>query len=349
VCVCRGCDERDTFHSNHQMKDALLAQFGTGPQVQLWLDNTVSPAPPESDETAYYAQKQPENFVCVGSLIGDAAGDGVRVVCFSPDGSQIATGTANGVIKIWDVAERKELLHLADHLEGILTVNFNPDGTRLVSGSVDTTVRIWDAVGGEEIHAITEGLKVPAVTTLFSVDNDRIIAASHDGVINIWDVANNYSNVLVIRGISHDFTIVQHPSGNSIAAPGPDGLVLIYNTTNGEIMATLDGPIHPLMARSGARGMCYSPDGSKLAVTAMNQHAHVWDTATYTVLFSVEGLGDLHCSTFSSNGRLAFGGIFAFFVVDSDNGQLLETVFTKSRDMVLFKVCYRTASSFVLM
>jgi WD40 repeat protein len=106
-------------------------------------------------------------------------------------------------------------------------------GAKLVSGSVDTTVRIWDAVGGEEIYAITEGLKVPAVTTLFSADNSRIIASSHDGIVNFWDIANNYSNVLVIRGISHDFTIVQHPDGNSIAAPGPDELVLIYNTTNG--------------------------------------------------------------------------------------------------------------------
>jgi WD40 repeat protein len=323
------------------MEGALLAQFCIGPEVRLWLDNTVSPAPPESSGTVHFAQKQPQNFVCVGSLIGQAADDYVRVACFSPDGYRIATGTEYGHIKIWDVAERRELIHFADQTERIFAMDFSPDGTRLVSGSVDKTIRIWDAITGGSIHTITEGLKVPALTTLFSVDNSRIVACSNDGVVNFWDIANNYSNVLIIRGLFRDATIAQHPGGNIIAVPSHDGLVLICDANNGEVLANLECPKRPRMHSIG-RGVCYSPDGSKLAVTA-TESAHVWDTTTYTVLFSVEDLGDLYCTTFSPNGRLALAGIHAFVVVDAENGQLLETVFATSRDIVVCLVCYRTA------
>src|SRR5204862_215956 len=70
--------------------------------------------------------------------------DLLRAVAFSPDGSQVASGSANGIVRLWDPATRPALHTLEGHLDSVWAVAFSPDGSRLASGSDDGTVRLWD-------------------------------------------------------------------------------------------------------------------------------------------------------------------------------------------------------------
>ena len=88
-------------------------------------------------------------------------------VVFSPDGTKIVSGSADGTIKAWDsgvpepnrpsLAKTDALLAcLADKLEQlsektnahsgpVLSVAFSPDRTKIVSGSADQTIKVWDS------------------------------------------------------------------------------------------------------------------------------------------------------------------------------------------------------------
>ena len=66
-------------------------------------------------------------------------------VAFSPDGSLLATASADQTARLWDVATGQPSgFPLAGHTGRLSGVAFSRDGRLLATASDDTTARIWD-------------------------------------------------------------------------------------------------------------------------------------------------------------------------------------------------------------
>jgi len=74
-------------------------------------------------------------------------------VAFSPDGTRLATGSSEGVVRLWNVATRQELIGLKGHIDAVSSVVFTPDGQTLVSVSLDNNVRVWRAATESDVAA----------------------------------------------------------------------------------------------------------------------------------------------------------------------------------------------------
>ncbi len=73
---------------------------------------------------------------------------GVNWCAFSPDGTELVSGSYDNTLKVWDAASGTCRLTLVGHKNGVKSCAFSPDGTELVSGSYDSTLKVWDAASG---------------------------------------------------------------------------------------------------------------------------------------------------------------------------------------------------------
>jgi hypothetical protein len=86
--------------------------------------------------------------VTSGERLAEIEQGGVQDLEFSPDGAMLATGSDDGVVRLWDPRTRSLLHSLEGHQGGVTCVAFAPDGSLLVSGGDDGTLRLWRTESG---------------------------------------------------------------------------------------------------------------------------------------------------------------------------------------------------------
>jgi WD40 repeat protein len=83
-------------------------------------------------------------------------------MAWSPDGSRIAVGCGDGLVRIWDAAPPGNLMStLKGHTAWVRGVSWNPAGTRVTSTAADGTVKIWDTAQKDEPWLLESNAGVP--------------------------------------------------------------------------------------------------------------------------------------------------------------------------------------------
>lgn len=109
-------------------------------------------------------------------------GTAVLSVAFSPDDRLVATGGADGTVRVFETALGHEVVRWQDHAKPVSSVAFSPDGRRLASGSLDRTVVLRDA---SALRAAV--LEAPVLS-----DDERV---------RLWDELGATSASVAYRGI----------------------------------------------------------------------------------------------------------------------------------------------------
>jgi WD40 repeat protein len=74
----------------------------------------------------------------------------VGCLAYSADGKLLASGSIDGVIKLWDVAASKERATVKGDAVSVYSLAFSPDGKLLAAGGSTGAVKLWDVAAGEQ-------------------------------------------------------------------------------------------------------------------------------------------------------------------------------------------------------
>ena len=105
------------------------------------------------------------------------------------------SGSADGVIRLWNVTTGQPLNTLEGHMSDVWSVTFSRDGSILASGSADGTIRLWDATTGQ-LKQTLEGHTNDVRNVAFSPDGLSLASGSLDRTIRLWDVTGQRMQTL---------------------------------------------------------------------------------------------------------------------------------------------------------
>jgi hypothetical protein len=114
----------------------------------------------------------------------------VVATAFSPSGNSLATGSADGTVRLWNPglpATSPIVLH--GHSGPITNLSFSADSRWLVTSSQDGTARLWDLASAETARPITLPGRAGAVkVAAFSPRGRWLATAGDDGTVRLWDL-----------------------------------------------------------------------------------------------------------------------------------------------------------------
>src|SRR5262249_39478826 len=74
--------------------------------------------------------------------------DTVFALRFSPDGTKLASASADKFLKVSNLADGRLLRSFEGHTHHVMAVDWNSNGHQLVSGGADNVLKLWDFDSG---------------------------------------------------------------------------------------------------------------------------------------------------------------------------------------------------------
>jgi hypothetical protein len=130
-----------------------------------------------------------DSRVQIGKKVLKEHSDAVYGLAFNPDGTLLASVSADRAMKVFDVEKGKLLYTLGEATDWLYAVAWSPDGKYLVSGGVDKSIRVYEPTrtGAKLRHSVFahEGAVQKLV---FTSDSKTLYSVGEDRVVKAWDI-----------------------------------------------------------------------------------------------------------------------------------------------------------------
>jgi WD40 repeat protein/transcriptional regulator with XRE-family HTH domain len=200
----------------------------------------------------------------------------VSAVAFSPDEQYLASGSWDGVIKLWNSANGA-LLWTSPGVDVIMSLAFSLDGRSLVSGGTDGRIRVWDVSTGALLQTLNEHAS-PIFCVAWNLNGKILASAGHDARVRLWETQGADAALLKptprkilgghnapVRGLAFS------PDSQILASASWDKTVKLWDVQRGTQKENI--PLH-----AHIEGLVWSSDGRYLASGELDRAFWVWDT-----------------------------------------------------------------------
>jgi WD40 repeat protein len=227
----------------------------------------------------------------------------------SPNGKQIAIGSFDGTLRLWDTASGKLLAMHTPYAtikipqvrqqiaHEIFSVAYSQDGRRVLTVSGDTiatlkaakgadealpfqSVRIYDTVTGEE-SCVLQGLREGIASAEFSPDGTRVLTVTDNR--NIRTIQVNQAGTVI---------------GASTGPGETERVARIFDARTGEPLHVLRGNWHELYSAT------WDPGHDRICTLHDGWVIRIWDATTGKETHQfVDPLGNVNAAAFSPDGQ----------------------------------------------
>jgi len=231
----------------------------------------------------------------------------IKSLAVSPDGKWFAAGDSDGTLRVWNIADRKELNSKNLYSTGIVQTAISPDSQEIATISYDDEITIWsmdqlqqknrfkvDTNGLQRIEYMTSESLVAAgeTTSIWNVRTGKLekmlspgrynftIARVPDGTrflfgegdtLQFWNVAEQKPESRLNGSFATEEFIAFSEAGNSLATANGSS-VRIWEIASGQLVQIIDATGWPIT------GLNWLPETNLLVVASENGRVRIWGT-----------------------------------------------------------------------
>ncbi|XP_053740880.1 POC1 centriolar protein homolog B isoform X3 [Synchiropus splendidus] len=157
--------------------------------------------------------------------------DDVTCADFNSNCRQLATGSVDKSLMIWNLAPKGRAFRFISHQDAITAVQFSPTCNLVATSSKDKTVRLWTpTIKGDS--SVFKAHTAAVRSVAFSHNGHKLVTASDDKSVKVWSVhrkcfvysLNQHTNWVRSARFS--------PDGRLIASCGDDRSVRLWDTSS---------------------------------------------------------------------------------------------------------------------
>ncbi|KAM7464297.1 hypothetical protein LguiA_032418 [Lonicera macranthoides] len=170
--------------------------------------------------------------VCTKTLAPSAAlsrGPSLAVtsIASSSSSSLIASGYADGSIRIWDWEKGTCETTLNGHKGATTTLRFNKIGSLLASGSKDNDIILWDVVGESGLFRL-RGHRDQVTDLVFLDSGKKLVSTSKDKFLRVWDLETQHCMQIISGHHSEIWSIDIDPDERYLVTGSADPELRFY-------------------------------------------------------------------------------------------------------------------------
>jgi outer membrane protein assembly factor BamB len=228
-----------------------------------------------------------------------AHGSWVTAVAFRPDGGQVLSAGADGVIACRDADSGNPVFTLTK-TEMAMSLAWSPDGAAFAAGGADAALRVRSAVDGKTIWK-AEGKKGMVMSVAWSPDGRHVAAGDDMGMLKVYNAETGEEKFKAAVGMpvrSIDFT----QGGKGVVVGGEGNMVLLWEMGSGRIAwrKRTDWPVYAVAGNPARAAVAAGGGGNKLLVLKDGDGTDAWEA---------DSDGEVRAVRFDPTGRLlACGG-----------------------------------------
>lgn len=194
-------------------------------------------------------------------------GKPVNTVAFHPVRGELASGSEDATIRIWDWELGESLRVLKGHTRAVCDLDYGGPrgGTLLASCSSDLTIKLWDpnddyknvrTLPGHD-HSVSSVRFIPSGAAGAPLSGNLLVSASRDKTLRIWDVTTGYCLKTLRAHTEWVRAVTPSIDGRWLLSAGNDTSPRLWDANSGEVKTSFEGHEQPLLAVAFAPANAY--------------------------------------------------------------------------------------------